>query len=315
MKTRVEELIEQAYERLKVTDAVSALRLLEEALKIDFDHPEVKYGLKCVNWWLDRLKKLDDLREPYEKGGYVISQWKTFHVFLDQIGNTAGGEESCIYAVRNFVFRLALKYLEDVLANSGNSPDPEILLQMGRCYKGIGNYEEAARFLEQAVHFKPDDSGALAELADVRALLGDPRAAKVLFREAFYLDPQAIDLWFMESEMIIRLKEKVAELGYTGKEIAEWIPVYGTLWGIFSVQRELKPVELGKLKQAILALESESNNKPGEFSKPRLLNRYFRLIDHYGARARTPGDNSDVVEETMRKIKFIDSAVYEQYRN
>ncbi|MCL2478975.1 MAG: tetratricopeptide repeat protein [Treponema sp.] len=321
MKTKVEELIEQAYERLKETDAVSALHLLEEALKIDFEHPEVKYGLKCINWWLERLKKLGEFSEPFEKGGYVISQWKPFHVFLDQIGDQpvsdgSASEDSCLYAVRHYVFSLALKFLEDVIAVSGNSPDPEILLQMGRCYKEIGNYEEAAKFLEQAVNFRPEDSGALAELADVKAILGDPRAAKVLFREAFYLDPQAIDLWFMESEMIIRLKQKVSELGYTGKEIAEWIPVYGALWGIFSVQRELKPVELGKLRQSILALESENSNKPGDFLKPRLLNRYFRLIDHYGVtRTRNHGDNSDVVEETMRKIKFIDSAIYEQYRN
>ena len=314
MKTRVDELIEQAYECLKAADAVSALRLLQEALKIDFDHQEVKCGLKCINWWLERQKKLDELRDPYEKGGYVISQWKTFHVFLEQIGNPAN--DYCLYTFRHYVFTLALKFFGEVLTDSGGGPDPEILLQMGRCYKGTGNYEEAARYLEQAVNLKPEDSGALAELADVKALLGDPRAAKVLFREAFYQDPQAVDLWFMESEMIIRLKEKVSGLGFSGSEIAEWIPVYGALWGIFSVQRELKPVELGKLRQSIMALESESSNKPGEFIKPRLLNRYFRLIDHYGVtRGRVPNDNSEAVEETMRKIKFIDSAIYEQYRN
>jgi len=313
MNTTVE-LIEQAYTQLKKLDAVAALRLLQEALKIDFEHAEVKYGLKCVNWWLEREKKLDDFNDPFEKGGYLITQWKSFQVFLNQIGQTGQDCDSCLYAVRSFVFSLALKYFGEAL--SGNNPDPEILLLMGRCCKGSGNYEEAAKYLEQAVDMKPDDSGALAELADVNALLGDPRAAKVLFREAFYIDPQAVDLWFMESEMILRLREKVTELGYTGRELAEWIPVYGALWGIFSIQRELKPVELGKLKQSILTLESESGNRPGDFVKPRLLNRYFRLIDHYGvSRTRNSRDNSDMVEDTMRKIKLMDSAIYEQYRN
>ena len=357
MNTTVEGLIRQAYDQLKELDAVTALSLLQEALKIDFEHPEVKYGLKCINWWLERVKKLDDFHEPYEKGVYVINQWKSFHVFLDQIDSSgnrpAGGSmpaddsssgsgsvpangapggdapadgsapagdsaprDSCLYAVRRFAFSLALKYFEDALTSSGSIPDPEILLLIGRCYKGSGNYEESVRFLEQAVNQKPEDSGALAELADVNALLGDARAAKVLFREAFYIDPQSVDLWFMESEMIIRLKRKVAELGFEGRELAEWIPVYGSLWGVFSIQRELKPIELGKLKQSILALESENSNKPGDFAKPRLLNRYFRLIEHYGVfRTRNIKDNSDVVEDTMRKIKFIDSAIYEQYRN
>ena len=313
MSTTVEGLIEKAYDRLKELDEVSAIHLLQEALKIDFEHPEVKYGLKCINWWLERVKKLEDFHDPFGKGAYVISQWKPFYGFLDQIGEPA---DSCQYAVKRYVFTLALTFFEEALAASGNNPDPEILFQMGRCYKGIGSFEEAARFLEQAVHFRQEDSAALAELADVNALLGDPRAAKVLFREAFYLDPQAIDLRSLESEMINRLRQKVAEFGYTGRELAEWIPVYGAIWGIFSVQRELKPVELGKLKQSILALESESNNKPDDFLKPRLLNRYFRLIEHCGIfRGKNTGDNSGVVEETMRKIKFIDSAIYEQYRS
>ena len=325
MNNTVEGLIEQAYDRLKELAVESALRLLQEALKIDFEHPEVKYGLKCVSWWLDRLKKLDGFHEPYEKGGYVISQWKSFHVFLSQIGDPGVTEqpegkslpaESCQYAVRRFVFSLALKYFEEALAGSGNKPDPEIFLQIGRCYKGAGNYEEAVKYLEQAVSFRQEDGGALADLADVNALLGDPRAAKVLFREAFYIDPQAIDLWSMESDMIIRLREKVAELGYSGRELAEWIPVYGALWGIFSVQRELKPIELGRLKQSILALESENGSKPNESIKPRLLNRYFRLIDHCGnLRSRNIRDNTDVVEGTMHKIKLIDAAIFEQYRS
>ena len=328
MSTTIEGLIEQAYERLKELDEVSALHLLHEALKIDFEHPEVKYSLKCINWWLDRIKRLDEFHEPYEKGGYIISQWKLFYVFLEQIGekgSAMSGEkisgfempfDTCQYVVKHYVYTLALNFLEDALAATGNNPDPEIMLQIGRCYKGRGNYEEAAKYLEQAVQSRQEDSGALAELADVNALLGDPRAAKVLFREAFYLDPQAIDLKAMDSEMMIRLIQKVAGLGYTGRELAEWIPVYGAIWGVFSVQRELKPVELGKLKQSILALESESGNKPNDMLKPRLLNRYFRLIEHCGVfRGRNTGDNSDLVEETMRKIKFIDPAIYEQYRN
>jgi hypothetical protein len=117
----------------------------------------------------------------------------------------------------------------------------------------------------------------------------------------------------MESEMIIRLKDKVTELGFAGPLLAEWIPVYGCLWGVFSVKRALKPVELGRLKQSILALESESRSRQegNALVKPRLINRYFWLIDHY-EQAR---DKGDLVDETMLKIKFVDPVVYELYRN
>ena len=313
----VEELIEQAYGRLKELDVVSALELFKKALGIDYEHLEVKYGLKCVNWWLERVKRLDDIHESYEKGEYIITQWKAFYAFLDQIGEADDNihKDSCQYAFRCYAFSLALSFFADVYTSAGNPPDPELLFQIGRCYKGLGNYEEAVKYLEQTIRFKPEESGALAELADVNALLGDPRAAKVLFREAFFQDPQAIDLWSMESDMVVRLTQKVAELGYEGRELAEWIPVYGALWGVFSVRRELKPIEISRLKQSIYALETESTNMQGSyFLKPRLLNRYFRLIDHYGSSSGSVRDNSDLVEETMRKIKLVDPAIYEQYR-
>jgi tetratricopeptide (TPR) repeat protein len=309
-ETTVEDLIQNAYNCLKESDGERASTILREALKVDFDHPELIYALKCVTWWLERLKKLEDFGSPYEKGGFIVSQWKPFYAFTAAIGGEGGARDSCHYALRRFVFSLALASFEEMPEESRQ--DPEIQLQMGRCCKGAGNFDEAAKYLEQAARSRREDALALSELADVNALLGDSRAAKVLFREAFYQDAQGVDLESLESEMIIRLKEKVAELGYSGSELAEWLPVYGCLWGVFSVKRELKPVELGRLKQSILSLENEIRGgaEIGRL-KPRLLNRYFRLIDYY----ENVRDNSDVVEETMLKIKFIDPAIYEQYRN
>jgi hypothetical protein len=149
-------------------------------------------------------------------------------------------------------------------------------------------------------------------LADTKALLGEERAAKVLFRDAFFLDPIAIELAGMESEMILGLRDKVKEQGYFGAELAEWIPVWGCIWGVFSVKRELRPVEVGRLKQSILSLENEYRSKSGgvPLVKPRLLNHYFWLIDH----CEHNRDTSGLMDETLLKIKFIDPIVYEQYR-
>ncbi|AEF82179.1 tetratricopeptide repeat protein [Leadbettera azotonutricia] len=310
-ETTIEGLLQKAYNSLKDAGADTALRFLQEALKEDYEHQEVLFALKCLTWWLDKLKRLEDFRSPYEKGGYILAQWKIFQVFQERISEAAGSSfDSCQFAVRHYVFSLALSSFGEALGES--QQDPEVMLQVGRCYKGVGNYEEAVKYLELAARAKREDSGALAEMADTKALLGDSRAAKVLFREAFFLNPQGIDLQSMESEMILRLKEKTAELGYGGQELAEWIPVYGCLWGVFSIKRELKPVELGGLKQSILTLENDlRGSSDAGILKPRLINRYFRLIDHY----ENVRDNSEAVEETMLKIKFIDPAIYEQYRN
>ena len=60
----VEELIRKAYESLKNGEAASALSFLKEALETDFEHPEVLYALKCLNWWLEKIKRLDGFPDP-----------------------------------------------------------------------------------------------------------------------------------------------------------------------------------------------------------------------------------------------------------
>jgi tetratricopeptide (TPR) repeat protein len=306
----VERLLQEAYDSLNASDDASALEALDEALKIDFENPEVVYVLKCLNWWRERMKQLSDFSGAGDKGSFILSLWKPFYIFLDRIGP---GYEVCLYAFRRFIFFKALRFFKDVLDDGSNEHDPEILLQVGRCYKGCGNYDLAIKYLEQAVRFKKDDAETLAEMADVNALLDENRYAKVLFREAFFIDPQAIDLRSMESELIIRLRDKVKTLGYSEQEMAEWLPIYGNLYGVFSVKRELKQIELGKLKQSIFSLENDVKNRPENviFSKPRLINRYFWLIDHYENVREEPV----MIEETMLKIRVIDSAIYELYRN
>jgi tetratricopeptide (TPR) repeat protein len=306
----IQALIQKAYDSLKASDAASAHDALDEAMKLDYEQPEVIYAKKCLNWWFERINRLQDFKDSYDKGGFLLSQWRAYYGFLDRIGEAY---EPCQYALRRYVFSTALQAFQDLLGDGVNQHDPGLLLQVGRCYKGVGNYELALKYLEQAGRFKREDGETLSELADVHALLEDTRAAKALFREAFYADPQGIDLRSLESEMIIRLRDKVKELGYTGPELAEWIPIFGCLFGVFSVKRELRPLELGRLRQSVYTLETELRSSPERAAllKPRLLNRYFWLIDHYETVREDPG----LIEETMRKIKITDAAVYERYRN
>ncbi|MDR2071834.1 MAG: hypothetical protein LBP60_00155 [Spirochaetaceae bacterium] len=308
----VEGLIQKAYGSLTSSDVEGAKRALNEALKLNFEHPEVVYALKCLSWWMERLKKLSEVQDSYDRGGFILSQWKSFYSFLDRIGEERKFD-SCLYAMKHFVFSTALGFFGDILGEGDNQYDPALLLQAGRCYKGVGNFVEALKYLEQAARFKRDDGETLSELADINALLEEPRAAKALFREAFFLDPQGIELRNMDSELILRLADRVREMGYEGQELLEWIPIYGALFGVFSVNRELKLAELGKLKQSIFTLENEIRGNAGktELLIPRLINRYLWLIDHYENVQADPA----LIEETMLKIKITDPAIYERYRN
>ncbi|HCC37342.1 MAG TPA: hypothetical protein DEQ14_06845 [Treponema sp.] len=302
-------LIQTAYDNLKAPDANAqkVAEILNQALGLEFENAELKHALKCVNWWIERTGKIGEYQNPFEKGSFILSLLKPYYDFLDRLDEDY---EQCQYAVRRFVFSSALGYFKDLLGDGINQHDPGLLLLIGRCYKGVGNYDEALKYLGQAVRFRREDGATLAELADVNALLAETRAAKALFREAFFLDPSGIDLRSLESEMILLLRRKVAELGYKETEICEWIPVFGCLLGVFSVKRELKQVEAGRLKQSIFSLEEEFRRENAEpYIKPRLLNRYFWLIDHY----ENIRENPSLIDETLLKIKVTDPAIHEMY--
>ncbi|MCL2442010.1 MAG: hypothetical protein FWD13_00910 [Treponema sp.] len=133
-------LLKKAYDKLKASDTVTALALLEQALNYDFDNDEIKHALKCIHWWLEHTRRIDEIKNPYEKGSFIISLIKQYHVFLGQFTIVY---DQCQYAVRYFVYSRALLFLEGLLGSPANHSDPGLLLLVGRCYKGLGNYDEA----------------------------------------------------------------------------------------------------------------------------------------------------------------------------
>ena len=327
---QVAALIQKAYDRLKafgasdgggrdsfgaddpVVRGVEALEeskaFLEEAIVAD-DDAEAKHALKSVNWWLVNLTRAEGIANSYERGEFILARLRQYYTFLDTLPEDY---DLCQDAIRRFVFSGALRCFRDLLGDGVNMHDPGLLLLVGRCYKGVGIYDEAFRYIEQAARFRRDDGETLAELADVNALLGETENAKALFREAFFVGPDRIELRMMESELILRLRDKlVREKGFREPELREWIPVYGKLWGVFSVIRDLKGIEFGRLRQSITAIETECRGNPSlaAVRKPRLINRYFWLIDYYDIRKEDPILREDV----LMKIKLADSEIYDRY--
>ncbi len=301
--------ISESYTRIKEGDLAGAMDLLEKALALDFDNEEVVSGLKCATFWKERSGKISGISDLFEQGEYLLEQWKVFQRFVNKIGQKS---EQCLHAFRQWVFSETLAIYSKLNDKSGGM-EPEILVRIGRCYKAIGDYEHALEFFEKANQERKDDPEILSELGDCYALINEIRISKAFFREAFFLNPQKIDLASMESEMLKRLVEKLSVHGYSNEELKEWIPVYAVLYGVFNVKRELRPIEFGKLKQSIYALEHELRDKreSAAYLVPRLLNRYFWLIDHYVSTKEDRGK----IDEVMMKIRELDASIYNQYTN
>lgn len=282
--------------------------MLEKALGIDFEHAEVLVSLKCAQFWEDRARRLEGYTDPFEKGEFLLKEWKVFAFFLATSGCPV---QEGLFSIKQWVFGTALEQYR-MLLESPDSEDTELLFKIGRCYKGKGDYIQAQQYLEKAGKKRRKEPEIMAELADCYALINEVKASKVFFREAFFIDPQRVETAFLESVMICRLIDKIRSDGIDGEELVEWIPVYGTLHGVFNVKRELKPLEFGKLKQAIYGAEAElaGGSPEGEAVMiPRLINKYFWLVDHYVM----SGESRETIQEVLDKIRKLDRSVYEHY--
>jgi tetratricopeptide (TPR) repeat protein len=300
------QILNKVYLNFKEGKFKEASILLEKALEIDFESTDVTNALKCANFWLEREDRLAAISGAYEKGEYYLGQWKVFNGFISRMERLS---ERCLFNIKYYIFGSALAHYL-TLYNETDPSDPEILFRIGRCHKCQGNYESAIRFLELASQYRREDAAILAELADSYSLVNEDRAAKVFFREAFFLDSQAVEVSYLESPMMLRLTESLKDrFVEAGGELQEWIPVYGTIYGLFNVKRELRPLELGKLKQAIYQLEREIGGQRDSRLRPRLINHYFWLVDHY----LNSGEDRQKIEDVLGKIKELDPEIYNEY--
>lgn len=294
---------------LKQGDLKRTYSELENLLKDDLENAEIEYTLKGVRFWEEKLERAKKASTPLERAELMISQWKSFLTYIRRQGQE---KESIIYALKCAVFTIALDFYADLFKEESELPDAEPYRKIGLCYKVLGNYERALDFLKYAAEIDKNSGTILADLADCYALYGEIKFAKAFFREAFFIDPAAIELQFMESEIIHRLIQRVQSCGYNIEETAYWIPVYGVLDGVFNVRRELRAFEVGQLKQKIFLMENEvqaesQNRKNGLV--PRLINYYFWLIDHYV----NVNENKSKIDDLLLRIKVLDQNIYNSY--
>ncbi|MCQ2604362.1 MAG: tetratricopeptide repeat protein [Spirochaetia bacterium] len=282
--------------------------IFNRILHDDLYNTRIRADMMYVNFWLARNSRFAEIEDNRKRGIYLLKQWKTFLGFIKD----SEKDEQVFFSIKMQIFQQALYYFNR-FAGESRIMDASVLYYTGTCYKNMGNYDDAIKNLEAANAKKNNDAAILAELADCYDLENHSMEAKLFFREAFYLDPQKIELETLESKMLQNLVARVSQMGYPEKVMKEWIPVYGALDGIFNIRRELKGLEFAQLKQSIVTLEDSltSDDKTKEMIIPRLINKYMWYIDFY----QMLRNNSGVIENTLKKIRDLNPAVYELYTN
>jgi hypothetical protein len=313
-----------------------ARRLFDAALTADYRCLSAKTALKALRWWCGCFETAP--AGGAERGSYLMSRWDAFYRFLHLAD---GGRAKCedgamvldggktidpLHAVRSWVCREAVRAFAYNPLDPSQNGNAGLLWQLGLAHKGSGDYQSALDFLKASAGLKPPPPALLFELADVMAFLGDERGAEVMMRQAFFMDPLAVDEYSMESALFCGLLCAVRERGYEGDELLEWMPVWGTLLRTFTVRRELSQAELGRLNAEVFELENALKSCGAKdaalkaLRTPRLLNKYFWLVEHYerteaagsGGREKSGGPHA-LFKDTLLKIKYIDEFIHDQF--
>ncbi len=293
---------------LQQGNPLEAQKIISSLFEHDLESTELVYTNKCCIFWIDSIKRLKSINDSFERSESILLEWKNFQ---DYISRESLPYEPAQFAVQQGFFKNALEEYKKMLEEKDPLQKAEIYKNAGICYKKLGDFENARAFLTEANNIYPNLSSVLAELADCYSLCGEDKFGKVLYREAFFADPDSIDLDFLDSELIKCLIEKTKSKGYSGKALLYWIPVYGVLGGVFNIKRELTSQEVARLKKDIYAMENEIKDPScnSEILIPRMLNYYFWLMDHYDL----ANENQAKINEVLLRIKLLDTAVYEMY--
>ena len=293
---------------LQQGNPLEAQKIISSLFEHDLESTELMYTNKCCIFWIDSIKRLKSMNDSFERSENILLEWKNFQ---DYISRESLPYEPAQFAVQQGFFKNALEEYKKMLEEKDPLQKAEIFKNAGICYKKLGDFENARAFLTEANNIYPNLSSVLAELADCYSLCGEDKFGKVLYREAFFADPDSIDLDFLDSELIKCLIEKTKSKGYSGKALLYWIPVYGVLGGVFNIKRELTSQEVARLKKDLYAMENEIKDPScnSEILIPRMLNCYFWLMDHYDL----ANENQAKINEVLLRIKLLDTAVYEMY--
>ncbi len=297
--------INRSLELLRYGKFEEALDSFYFILKSNYLNSTAESAVKCCKYWLARMNKINHINESYEKGKSLFNEWKKFENFTKSIKNI---QNKVITNIMFFIFNTALDAFKKDLRKD-RLPDFETIFIIALSYKKIGDFKNAIKYFEESIKIQNDSSNIIAQLADCYALIDQEKKAKLLFREAFFLDPSSIELDLLDSNIITYIITKMIESNILKKELVYWLPIYGRILNIFNIFRELIPSEIIKINKEISYIENNYNNQIEKDNclKTKLLNCYFWIYDN--------NKNKNDLVLIENKIKNISEEIYITFKN
>ncbi len=302
-------LLYEAYKCLHENDITHAINAVKEARTINVDNNELRILDTALQECIEKIEDIKLISTFEEKGDFLFDYWETFIQHHKNISSPRFTlSQQGIDSLQQFVMSVVKTCYKHVIQeNPEKNRNVEFKIKIFRCLKLLGEYEKTIHIIKSLLSKGLEKAYLHSHLADCYYLTNKIPYAKLLFREAFFHNPTKIKLNEIEAEPIHTIASLIREENrYSEEYVKEWIPVYGYITKEFSLSRELTPIEFHNILIDIGEMESKLDDmhalgKDDPFViLPRLLNRYFWLIEHYKNTTKSQQEITAILDKVAK---------------
>lgn len=298
--------MEEAYKYLSRGQFQDALKHFSSVLDRQPDNDNASAGYRISRFWLNRMNLLKSDNPAESRVEEFIFEWQKFENYAQEYNMNQSASYNALLRYIHRLLTFRLPYLSRELHNRDVSIDS--VIKMGELFIQLEDWDSAIQALEAARSVRKEDATLLAYLGEAYYQARQEHKGLVMFREAFFVDAQSIPLDRLQSRPIREALDEMGEAGIQQEDLAEWLPIFGTLLGILNVKRNLDQNQLHELYENTIKLEEAyRNNSAHSMILPRLLNHYLWLLDYFLFQE----DDKKARDEIVSRVHSLDPRVHE----
>ncbi len=235
---------------------------------------DISSKLKAAEFLLQGMREAPG--GPGEVPGHLCRLWDSFE---DYVSSEGMDREVFPAGAKGAYFAHVLREVERA-GLSGSTMLPEGI-PMGYVLLQAGRYGEATRSLQECIVMMPHEAALYVRLGDAYLLRGETAVARQCYREAFFIDPSAIDWRHVEDADLKQLNRDILlEYDFDPDLAREWLPSHARIEGLF--ERRVVGLNDG-LKEMVddyLAIEKVWSKEKSPHQAARLFLRGMVLCEN-----------------------------------
>jgi tetratricopeptide (TPR) repeat protein len=301
-------LFNTGVQRLLDMDFRGCLETLERYRKLFPWGQNVRQEMAMAEFWLEKLNqaKWTEIDSAEAERRYRL--WLEF----EEASGFSWPEESI---EGQFQVRYFERLADDLAAGPKAAPRLPGGTPLGLIHLLAGRPDSAIALLQAFIAVVPEDARAYGYLGDAYAARGDLRTARICYREAFVLEPGAVDVKRLRDPGLREILSDAPEEDDGEPPAIEWLPVRAQLSGIFERRVLRNMEEVQQWLQRYLDLVKAQGKNAQEALVPRLfyhamvlsdnasMLRFIKHVDLAEVRRMMKGSNPALFARHMRAVE------------